>query len=111
MSCLYDLEKLRAIWYNPGQREFSVVKKHAVSDINGNNWIYSDEVEDHFFRPRNVMFDDIDEKNYNAVSEIGSPACGDLMRIWLKIENDKIVDFKWKTYGCASAIAAASMLS
>jgi len=81
-----------------------------IKDKSGRKFIYSQIVEDHFFNPRNVM-DEKKIKNYNAYGEIGSPACGDVMKIWLKIEEDKIIDFKWKTFGCASAIASTSILS
>jgi NifU-like protein involved in Fe-S cluster formation len=57
------------------------------------------------------MTDDLDEKEYNAVGEVGSPACGDLMKVWIKVEDDVITDFKWKTFGCASAISSTSILS
>ncbi len=57
----------------------------------------------------------IDPKSakYDAEGVVGSPACGDVMRVWLKIdgEKDKIKEFKWRTFGCASAIAATSALS
>lgn len=84
-----------------------------VKDINGQEWVYSNEVEEHFFNPKNVMRDSMDEKQYNGVGEVGSPACGDLMKVWLKIDpkTEKIIDFKWKTFGCASAIASTSILS
>lgn len=82
-----------------------------MKDIDGNEWVYSKIVEDHFFNPRNVMTDDIDENAYDSVGEVGSPACGDLMKVWLKIKGNRITDFKWKTFGCASAIASTSILS
>jgi len=82
-----------------------------VMDLKGEGWLYSKIVEDHFFAPRNVMKDTLDPKDYNAYGEVGARACGDIMKIWLKIENDKIIDFKWKTFGCASAIASTSILS
>lgn len=86
-------------------------KKISIKEINGNDWVYSKIVEDHFFHPRNVMTDDLDEKGYDSEGEVGSPACGDLMKVWLKIKDGKITDFKWKTFGCASAIASTSILS
>lgn len=80
--------------------------------MTNNEWIYSKEVEDHFFHPRNVMEEGVDSSEFNAYGEIGSMACGDVMKMWLKIdENGKIIDCKWKTFGCASAIASTSMLS
>lgn len=85
--------------------------KISVKDIDGNPWVYSKTVEEHFFHPKNVMTDDLREEDYNAIGEVGSPACGDLMKVWLKIKDNKITDFKWKTFGCASAIASTSILS
>jgi NifU-like protein involved in Fe-S cluster formation len=75
-------------------------------------WVYSRVVEDHFLNPRNLM---MDEENYKAdgVGKVGSHACGDMMVVWLKIdqETEKINDCKWRTFGCASAIASTSMMS
>lgn len=84
-----------------------------VEDTNGQKWVYSNIVEEHFFSPKNVMRDGESEGDYNGIGEIGSPACGDIMKIWLKIDpkTEKILDFKWKTFGCASAIASTSILS
>jgi len=87
------------------------MNKKDVIDLKGEGWLYSKIVEDHFFAPRNVMRDGINHKEFNAYGEVGALACGDIMKIWLKIENDKIIDFKWKTFGCASAIASTSILS
>lgn len=85
-----------------------------VNDIGGDEFIYSQIVEDHFFNPRNVLKGNPpagEKKGFDAIGEIGSPACGDVMRVYLKISDGKITDFKWKTFGCASAIAATSVLS
>lgn len=82
-----------------------------VKEKSGKNFIYSQIVEDHFFNPRNILKDEKSAKGFDAIGEIGSPACGDVMRVYLKIKNGKITDFKWKTFGCASAIAATSILS
>lgn len=84
---------------------------YDVKDIEGKEWVYSDKVEDHFFNPRNVMTKKLSAKDFDAVGKIGSPACGDVMKIWLKVKNNKIIDCKWKTFGCASAIAATSVMS
>jgi NifU-like protein involved in Fe-S cluster formation len=78
---------------------------------NGNDWFYTDIVKEHFVRPRNVVLDDSQIKDMDAVGEVGSPACGDIMKIWIKVEKGKIVKCLWKTFGCASAIASTSMLS
>jgi len=78
----------------------------------GENWLYSEVVKDHFFKPRNLL---IDEENYVAdgVGIVGSPACGDMMAVWVKIDktSKKITECKWRTFGCASAIASTSMMS
>ncbi|MDE2079390.1 MAG: iron-sulfur cluster assembly scaffold protein [Patescibacteria group bacterium] len=77
----------------------------------GTDWLYSETVKDHFFNPRNIL---LDEKEYEAdgVGVVGSPACGDMMVVWVKVSPDgRITEFKWRTFGCASAIASTSMLS
>ena len=66
---------------------------------------YSAKVMDHFANPRNVG----EIENPSAVGEVGNATCGDIMRIYLKIENDIIVDVKFKTFGCGAAIATSSM--
>ncbi len=73
------------------------------------NWMYSEVVKDHFVNPRNVL----EEENYPADGEgvVGNIKCGDQMYIVIKVEDDVITDCKWKTYGCASAIASTSILS
>lgn len=83
-----------------------------MSDIN-NNWYYSDKVKEHFFKPRNFITEDPKEGEFNASGEAGSLACGDIMKVWLKIDKKtgRIKDFKWRTWGCATAIASTSMFS
>ena len=69
---------------------------------------YSDKVIDHYNEPRNVgSFD----KNDDAVGTglVGAPECGDVMKLQIKVENDEIVDAKFKTFGCGSAIASSSL--
>ena len=67
--------------------------------------VYSEKVMEHFANPHNVgVIEDA-----NGVGEIGNAKCGDIMKMYLKIENDIIVDVKFKTYGCASAIATSSI--
>ena len=67
--------------------------------------LYSEKVMDHFRNPRNVgVIEDAD-----GVGEAGNPVCGDIMKIYLKIENDIITDVKFETFGCGSAIASSSM--
>lgn len=67
--------------------------------------LYSDKVMDHFLNPRNLgTIDDAD-----GVGEVGNAKCGDIMKIYLKIDNDIITDVKFNTFGCGSAIATSSM--
>ena len=67
--------------------------------------LYSEKVMDHLMHPRNVgIIEDAD-----GVGEVGNAKCGDIMKIYLKIENDIIVDVKFETFGCGSAIASSSM--
>lgn len=67
--------------------------------------LYSEKVMDHFRNPRNVGV----IENADGVGEVGNPVCGDIMKIYLKIENDVIEDVKFETFGCGSAIASSSM--
>ncbi len=75
-------------------------------------WLYSDIVKDHFFRPRNIL---IDDKNYegDGIGIVGSPACGDMMVVWIRVDEKtkRITECVWRTFGCASAIASTSMMS
>ena len=73
-------------------------------------WVYSPVVKDHFMNPRNTWVED-ENFEYDGIGEVGSLACGDQMRIAIKIKDDVIVDLRWLTYGCASAIASTSMMS
>ena len=67
--------------------------------------LYSEKVMDHFLQPRNVgVIEDAD-----GVGEVGNAKCGDIMKIYLKIDNDIITDVKFETFGCGSAIASSSM--
>ena len=67
--------------------------------------LYSEKVMDHFTHPRNVGV----IENADGVGEVGNAKCGDIMKIYLKIENETIVDVKFETFGCGSAIASSSM--
>ena len=67
--------------------------------------LYSEKVMDHFMHPRNVGV----IENADGIGEIGNAKCGDIMKIYLKIENDILVDVKFETFGCGSAIASSSM--
>lgn len=68
---------------------------------------YSDKVIDHYENPRNVGSFDSDENVGTGM--VGAPACGDVMKLQIKVEDGRIVDTKFKTYGCGSAIASSSL--
>ncbi len=65
---------------------------------------YSEKVMDHFMEPRNMG----DIKDADAVGTVGNPACGDVMRLYIKVDGDKITEAKFKTFGCGAAIATSS---
>ncbi|MFA5063069.1 MAG: Fe-S cluster assembly scaffold protein NifU [Candidatus Omnitrophota bacterium] len=68
---------------------------------------YSEKVMDHFMHPRNVG----EITDASGVGTVGNPICGDVMKMFLKIENDVIVDVKFKTFGCGAAVATSSMVT
>lgn len=68
---------------------------------------YSEKVMDHFLNPRNVG----EITDADGVGNVGNPVCGDIMRLYIKVENGKIVDAKFKTFGCGAAIATSSMVT
>jgi nitrogen fixation NifU-like protein len=74
-------------------------------------WLYSDTVKDHFTHPRNVLTEDESAFPADGRGQTGNIKCGDQMLMLLRIQDDIITDVRWKTYGCASAIASTSMLS
>jgi nitrogen fixation NifU-like protein len=69
--------------------------------------MYSDKVMDHFTNPRNVG----EIEDADGIGEEGNPVCGDAMKIYIKVKDDVITDLKFKTFGCASAIAVSSMVT
>ena len=69
---------------------------------------YSDKVIDHYENPRNVGSMDKNDPQV-ATGMVGAPACGDVMKLQIKVEDDTIVDAKFKTFGCGSAIASSSL--
>lgn len=77
----------------------------------GTDWVYSEVVKDHFLNPRNFLMGDESKFDYDAVGTVGNPICGDQMKMYIRVRDDKIADIRWKTYGCASAIASTSALS
>lgn len=68
---------------------------------------YSKKVMDHFMNPRNVG----QVENPSGVGEVGNPTCGDIMHIEIQVKDDKIEDIKFRTFGCAAAIATSSMVT
>ena len=68
---------------------------------------YSEKVMDHFTNPRNVG----EIANASGIGTVGNPVCGDVMKMYLRIENDVIVDVKFKTFGCGAAVATSSMVT
>lgn len=73
-------------------------------------WVYTPVVKDHFMNPRNTLRED-EQFEADGIGDVGSLACGDQMQIMIKVQDDKIADLRWLTYGCASAIASTSMMS
>ncbi|MGB9675146.1 MAG: iron-sulfur cluster assembly scaffold protein [Candidatus Nanoarchaeia archaeon] len=77
---------------------------------------YTEIIKEHFFNPRNFLKNDAEAefvKTADGFGEVGNPICGDVMKLWIKIDkqNDKIIECKWQTFGCVAAIATTSMLS
>lgn len=88
--------------------------KKEIDILSGTSWVYSKKVREHFLNPKNFMkFGEEEKFKYNAVGMIGSPACGDVMKFWLWIDpkTERIKKCRWRTFGCASAIASTSVLS
>jgi nitrogen fixation NifU-like protein len=74
------------------------------------SWLYTDLVKDHFTNPRNLLEDE-DSYQEDGKGIVGNIKCGDQMLVAIKVSGETITECKWKTYGCASAIASTSMLS
>ena len=91
------------------------VHADVKSKVESKKWFYTNEVRKHFFDPQNIFKTEEEavayEKEADGVGMVGSPACGDAMKMWIKVKDDKIDECKWQTFGCASAIASTSMLS
>ncbi|MFH1478911.1 MAG: Fe-S cluster assembly scaffold protein NifU [Candidatus Omnitrophota bacterium] len=71
------------------------------------NTQYSEKVMEHFKNPRNVG----EIKDADGIGNVGNPVCGDIMRLYIKVEDEKIADAKFKTFGCGAAIATSSMVT
>ncbi len=84
--------------------------KPQLCDVD--DWLYSQTVRDHFFNPRNLLIDDADYEA-DGIGVVGSPACGDMMAVWIRVDKKTgcITECKWRTFGCGSAIASTSMMS
>lgn len=85
----------------------------VVSHDKKQSWFYTDEVKEHFFNPKNFLDRDPEEGEFNALGKVGSPACGDELKIWIYVDADseRIKKIGWKTFGCGSAIASTSVAS
>ena len=68
---------------------------------------YSEKVMDHFLHPRNIG----EIPDASGVGNVGNPVCGDIMRLYIKVDNEKIIDVKFKTFGCGAAISTSSMVT
>lgn len=69
--------------------------------------MYSEKVMDHFANPRNVG----EIPDADGIGKVGNPQCGDVMWLYIKVKDDRIVDIKFKTFGCGAAIATSSMIT
>jgi nitrogen fixation NifU-like protein len=69
--------------------------------------MYSQKVMDHFSNPRNVG----ELPDANGIGEVGNPTCGDIMKMYIKVEDGRIADIRFKTFGCGAAIATSSMVT
>ncbi len=69
--------------------------------------IYSEKVMEHFMNPRNVG----EIEDADGIGEVGNPVCGDMMTFYIKVDNDRLSDVKFKTFGCGAAIAVSSIVS
>ena len=88
----------------PKDGERKARAKHVTQE---DNKMYSEKVMDHFMNPRNVG----EIPDADGVGMEGNPTCGDAMQLFIKVENDRIVDAKFRTFGCGAAIAVSSMIT
>ena len=82
-------------------------KSSSISNNVTNSSLYTEKVMEHFMNPHNIG----EIQNADAVGEAGNPVCGDVMFLYLKVKNNRIEDIKFKTLGCAAAIATSSMVT
>ena len=90
-----------------------IQKADIVDKKSDRQWLYSEIVKDHFLKPRNILVEDEENYKFDGKGTSGNPVCGDVMTVWIKVDpkTQKIKECKWRTYGCASAIASTSMMS
>ena len=69
--------------------------------------MYSEKLLDHFFHPKNVG----EIEDADGIGQIGDPSCGDVVKVWIKVRNDRIVDIKFQVFGCPAAIATCSVMT
>ena len=99
------------------KKKIAAKTKSDVTGAQGEQWLYTEKVKDHFFHPRNIFTTEKEaekyEKEAEGIGQMGSPACGDIMVMYIKVDktNETIKECKWRTFGCASAIASTSILS
>jgi len=89
-------------------------KKYDIkAKDNETGWLYTKTVKEHFFKPKNIQLAEPKKGEFNGVGTVGSPVCGDMMTMWVKIDpkTQRIKKCTWRTFGCASAIASTSILS
>lgn len=79
--------------------------------VEGQDWFYTGTVKEHFLKPKNYLKDEKEIKSFDGYGRVGNMKCGDIMEMWIKVEKGKIKKCRWRTFGCASAIASTSMLS
>jgi len=97
-----------------GKKKVSGMQTEIRDAYTGETWVYTKEVKDHFFHPRNLlMLNEGEEYPSDGKGFVGSPACGDMMKVWIKVDpkTERIKECKWQTFGCGSAIAATSVMS
>jgi len=100
----------RKIQVRAGQKQLQTASGSHKTVNSPDEWLesmYSEKVIEHFRNPRNVG----EIPDADGVGTVGNPVCGDLMTIYIKVNDDKITDLKFKTFGCGAAIATSSMIT
>lgn len=93
------------------QKSDNTCDAKSSSNVAKAPWVYTEIVKEHFLNPRNFLMGDESKYPHDAEGIVGNPICGDQMKMFIKVDQNVITDIKWKTYGCASAIASTSALS